>query len=271
MFTNLIESDSHRKEFKRRSSFFLVTVATYALILFAAGVASIYAYDARLEAQTGGLELLSWVPPVTPVAPAPVRPRDPAPVRRTAPSNAPVDRTVTESVRTTAVAQTNDPTKVPDNVGTRASEVPPVTGRFHLGDRNVDPPTAADNSSTCTTCNGTAPVVKVDDTTTPPVPVAVKPPTTLKVSQGVLTAKAISLPQPPYPSLARQIRLQGPVTVQILVDEDGRVISAQTMSGHPMLVAAAKEAALRARFSQTKLSGVAVKVQGVITYNFVLQ
>jgi protein TonB len=111
----------------------------------------------------------------------------------------------------------------------------------------------------------------VDDTSTPPVPVVVKPPSTLKVSQGVLTAKAISLPQPPYPSLAKQIRIQGPVTVQILVDEDGRVISAQTMSGHPMLLAAAKEAALRARFTATKLSGQAVKVQGVITYNFVLQ
>ena len=41
MFTNLIESDSHQKEFKRRSSFFLATVGAYALILSAAGVASI--------------------------------------------------------------------------------------------------------------------------------------------------------------------------------------------------------------------------------------
>jgi protein TonB len=270
MFTNLIESDSHRKEFKRRSSFFLATVATYALILFASGVASIYAYDAQLEAQSGGLELLNWVPPVTPAAPV-VRPRDPAPIHRSAPTNAPVDRNVTESVRTTAFAQTNDPTRVPENVGTIATRVPPVTGSFHLGDRNVDPPTSPNNSSNCVTCNGTVPVVRVEDTTPPPVPVVVKPPTTQKVSQGVLIAKAISLPQPPYPQLAKQIRAQGPVTVQILVDEDGRVVSAQAVSGHPMLLAAAKEAALRARFSQTKLTGVAVKVQGVITYNFVLQ
>ena len=271
MFTNLIESDSHRQELKRRSSFFLATVAAYALILSAAGVASIYAYDAHLEAQNSDLVLLDWVPPITPVAPV-VRPRDPAPIHRSAPTNAPVDRNVTESVRTTAIAQTNDPTRVPDNVGTKASDVPPVTGAFHLGDRNVDPPTTASNNSTgCITCNGTAPVIKVDDTTTPPVPVVVKPPSTLKVSQGVLTAKAISLPQPPYPSLAKQIRIQGPVTVQILVDEEGRVISAQTMSGHPMLLAAAKEAALRARFTATKLSGQPVKVQGLITYNFVLQ
>jgi len=67
MFTNLIESDSHRKEFKRRSSFFLATISAYALILCGAGVASIYAYDAHLEAQNTDLTLLSWVPPVKPV------------------------------------------------------------------------------------------------------------------------------------------------------------------------------------------------------------
>lgn len=71
--------------------------------------------------------------------------------------------------------------------------------------------------------------------------------------------------------MAKQIHVQGAVTVQILVNEEGKVISAQTMSGHPMLLAAAKEAATRARFTPTKLSGVPVKVQGLITYNFVLQ
>src|SRR5260221_3562260 len=78
MFTNLIESDSHHQEFKRRSSFFLATVAAYALILSAAGVASIYAYDAHLEAQNTDLTLLSWVPPVKPV----VERERPQPTRR---------------------------------------------------------------------------------------------------------------------------------------------------------------------------------------------
>ncbi len=86
MFTNLIESESHRKEFKRRSSFFMVTVAAYALILFAAGVASIYAYDARLEAQTSDLTILNWVPPVTSTPARPPRETHPQPVRKSAPS-----------------------------------------------------------------------------------------------------------------------------------------------------------------------------------------
>jgi protein TonB len=270
MFTNLIESESHRKEFKRRSSFFLATVAAYALILFAAGVASIYTYDARLEAQSNSLEILNWVPPVPPT---PVRPTNAPPprlVRRTTPSNAPVDRNITVSERRNAIARTDDPTRVPDHPGIVAATDPPVTGPVRLSNRNVDPPNFdSNNSGNCVTCNATAPVVRVEETA--PLPTPVKPPATLRVSLGVLVAKAISLPQPPYPPLAKQIRIQGPVTVQILVDEEGRVVTAQPVSGHPTLLAAAKEAALRARFTPTKLSGVAVKVQGMITYNFILQ
>ena len=65
--------------------------------------------------------------------------------------------------------------------------------------------------------------------------------------------------------------MQGSVNIQILVDEQGKVISAQVMSGNPMLTAAAREAAMRARFTPTTLNGVPVKIQGVITYNFRLQ
>jgi len=99
----------------------------------------------------------------------------------------------------------------------------------------------------------------------------VKPPTTTRLTSSVLTSKAISLPQPPYPQLAKQIHIQGAVTVQILVDEQGKVVSAHAVTGHPTLSPAAVAAALRARFTPTILSGQAVKVQGVITYNFVMQ
>ena len=269
MFTNLIESDSHRKEFKRRSSFFLATVAAYAVILSATGVASIYAYDAHLEAQTSSLELLGWVPPVTPATE--VRPRNNEPVRRSTSTSAPVDRNARVQERTVAIALPTDPRMVPDNVGIKAPDVPPVTGAYRIGTKNVDPPNFSPSTSGCPTCTGTAPVVHVDDTTPPPVPVVVKPPTTQRVTSSVLTSKAISLPQPAYPPLAKQIHIQGAVTVQILVDEQGKVMSAQTVSGHPTLSGAAREAAMRARFTPTVLNGVPVKVQGVITYNFVMQ
>lgn len=268
MFTNLIESQSHRREFKRRSSFFLFTVAAYAVILFGAGIGSIYAYDAQLEGQASSLELMSWVPPVTPAAPKTIA--DAVRPRRPAVSTAPVDRNVTQSVRTDAIARPDDPTKVPDKIGTEASRIPPVTGHFVIGNRNVDPPVASNNeSSTCANCSVTPATVVLPEKAPEPPPV--KRPTIARLTSSVLVSKAINLPQPGYPLIAKQMHLQGAVSVQILVDEQGKVISAQVVSGHPLLTPGSKDAAMRARFSPTILNGEAVKTQGVITYNFVMQ
>jgi TonB family protein len=91
------------------------------------------------------------------------------------------------------------------------------------------------------------------------------------ISGGVLNGKAISLPKPPYPPIAKAAKASGTVVVQVLVDENGDVIEAHAVSGHPLLQAASVAAARAAKFSPTKLSGQLVKVSGVITYNFVAQ
>ncbi|HYV25679.1 MAG TPA: energy transducer TonB [Pyrinomonadaceae bacterium] len=268
MFTNLIESQSHVREFKRRSSFFLITVVGYAIALTGAGVASVFAYDAQLEAQSSSLELMSWVPPVTPEPPRPINEVRPQPVRHTPPS-APVDPNASRPMRTDFVSRPDDPSRVPDKVGTQASAIPPITHGAVLGTRNVDPPAAAtSNSGDCIACPATPAVVRVIDT--PPAPEPPKP-TTRRVPSEVLNSKLISAPQPLYPAMAKQTRTQGSVNIQILVDEQGKVVSAQVMSGNPMLTPAAREAAMRARFTPTTLNGVPVKIQGVITYNFRLQ
>jgi protein TonB len=87
----------------------------------------------------------------------------------------------------------------------------------------------------------------------------------------VLNGKAISLPKPPYPAIAKAARASGTVTVQVTIDESGKVVSARAVGGHPLLQQAAVQAAYGARFSPTQLSGQPVKVTGVITYNFVAQ
>lgn len=94
---------------------------------------------------------------------------------------------------------------------------------------------------------------------------------TPRLSGGVLNGKATSMPQPAFPPIARAARAQGTVTVQITVDEEGYVISARAVSGHPLLQQAAVKAARQARFAPTRLSGEPVKVTGVVIYNFVLQ
>ncbi len=267
MFTNLIESESHVREFKRRSSFFLITVAAYAVILFAAGIASVCAYDAQLEAQTSDLIVDYWVPPITPATAPP--PRDVRPViRRTTPSAAPVDLNVTRSERTQFVSTTDDPRKVPEGIAIKGDGIPPITPGAILSTRNVDPPALPNSSAVCVTCNTEPPRVRVDDK--PPEPVPPKPKTE-HVPSTVLVSKAISLPQPPYPIMAKQIGLHGTVSVQILVDEQGKVVSAQVVSGHPILSGPARDAAMRARFTPTILNGAPVKIQGVINYNFVMQ
>jgi TonB family protein len=91
------------------------------------------------------------------------------------------------------------------------------------------------------------------------------------VSGGILNEKATSKPQPPYPPAAKAARAQGSVTVDVTVDETGRVVSAAAVSGHPLLRAAAVAAAKQAKFSPTLVQGEPVKVSGLLTYNFVLE
>jgi TonB family protein len=90
------------------------------------------------------------------------------------------------------------------------------------------------------------------------------------ISGGVLNGKALSLPVPTYPQIAVRARTSGKVEVEVIVDENGKVISAQAIAGPTALREAAVDAAKRARFSPTKLSGAPVKVVGIINYNFTL-
>jgi TonB family protein len=89
--------------------------------------------------------------------------------------------------------------------------------------------------------------------------------------EGVLNGRALELPKPAYPPIARAARASGEVKVQVIIDVDGAVIAASAISGHPLLQAAAVTAARDARFAPTKLNGEPVKVTGIITYNFVSQ
>nr|MBA3352045.1 TonB family protein [Blastocatellia bacterium] len=101
------------------------------------------------------------------------------------------------------------------------------------------------------------------------VGIASEPADGKQISGGVLNGKAIALPKPPYPAAARAVGASGAVSVQVLIDESGDVVSASPVSGHPLLRAAAAQAARGAKFSPTQLEGMPVKVSGIITYNFV--
>jgi protein TonB len=110
-------------------------------------------------------------------------------------------------------------------------------------------------------------VVKVEDAGEPPVKPMPKP-LMKPISGGVLNGTATELPKPIYPEIARRARAAGMVSVEVVIDETGKVISARAVSGPPLLREAAVKAATHARFSPTKLSGQPVKITGVVNYNF---
>jgi len=90
------------------------------------------------------------------------------------------------------------------------------------------------------------------------------------VSSKVLQGKAIQKVVPVYPALAKQIRMPGEVSVEVIISPEGRVESVRIVSGHPLFVNAARDAALGWRFEPTILNNVPVRVTGVITFVFKL-
>ncbi|MGI8731963.1 MAG: TonB family protein [Pyrinomonadaceae bacterium] len=259
MFDNLIESGSHKQDLSRKGSFLLATIAIYAVLIVAFLVGSIWFTVAALDTQE--LDL------ITLVAPVPVPPQQNQPEKQETAKPQKVDQNV--DVRRELIADVSRTELVPKEISAKASDVPPVrrgvVTQVGTADSNAVAPVAV-GSGTGMVASGP---VKVDISEPPPP--AAPPPPRAPISGGVLNGKAISLPKPAYPAIARQAHASGTVVVQVTIDENGNVISARPVSGHPLLTAVAVSAARNARFSPTKLSGQPVKVTGVITYNFVAQ
>src|SRR5687767_2659116 len=133
MFNNLIESSSHRSEFRRRGSFFLFTTASYALFFVIAGVVSIYAYDARMEDQS--LDLVTMMPLVDLPTPRPA-----APVSEPrSPRNNDNSRPIFDE-RRAAIASVNRPDVAPKGVSTKPNPDLPVRDgiRTIISGRDLD-------------------------------------------------------------------------------------------------------------------------------------
>ena len=262
MFDNLVESSSHKDDITRKGSFIGITALIYGVLLLTFFVAGIYWYDARLGDME--LELTTLVAPV----PVPQQQKEPDKPQEAKPQK--VEQNV--DVRKELVASVDESRLPPKEISAKASDVPPVrrgvTTVIGSSDSNAQAPMPAGPGAGNVV---TAPA-KVQIADEPPPPDAPKPtPPRAPISGGVLNGKAISLPKPAYPPIARAAHASGTVVVQVLIDENGSVVSAHAVSGHPMLQGAAVGAARQARFSPTKLSGQPVKVTGVIQYNFVAQ
>lgn len=124
--------------------------------------------------------------------------------------------------------------------------------------KNPEPqpsPTPSTQTSSPSSTSQTTPATSTDDTDPRDV--------------GFLNGRAIDLPKPDYPAEAKKNHVTGQVQVKVILDVQGRIVSAEAVFGPAPLRAAAVAAAKRARFQPYIMDGVAVKVFGILTYDFV--
>lgn len=92
------------------------------------------------------------------------------------------------------------------------------------------------------------------------------------VVNKIVNKRALSIPKPQVANLNRpkhlQIKEEQTVTVQIIIDESGKVIYAKAISGHPMLHAACEISAMKAKFSPLLYTGPPIKVKALLVYKF---
>jgi protein TonB len=258
-------------EDKRRSSFMLVT-----LIIAVVGVLTAWGVDLfGKDFGMGGDDLAL----TTLVAPVPVPDEEPPPEPEKKPEQ---QKEPDVDVRKELIANINQtPPEIPKKIVAEKLDFKAMRENVKTMQGNENLNTGAPVSrgeggvvntgglGGTSTGGGTDTTGGLDDAPPPPTVKPTPKPVPKTISGGVLNGKATSLPKPAYPAAAKAVRAGGAVSVQVLISENGSVISASAVSGHPLLRAAAEGAARGARFSPTLLSGQPVKVSGVITYNFV--
>ncbi len=266
MLDQLVESRGNRQASRRSLSFIILfAVAIFSVLMFA------YLWSLIVKANdsvlTGDdLELSTLVAPVP-------LPEDAPPP----PEKQPEKKQEDLPTRKENIANINEqPPDIPPKPSTEklVNKARPIDQQINIGETDTDN-TAAPKGPTGPGVaggvpggvpGGTGPTT--DDTDAPPPPPPPKPVVPKIVSKGVINGSAISLPKPAYPPTAKAVGASGAVSVQVTIDEAGNVISAVATSGHPLLKPVAAQAARGAKFRPTLLSGIAVKVSGIIVYNF---
>jgi len=84
-----------------------------------------------------------------------------------------------------------------------------------------------------------------------------------EVPQAEALASATSKPAPPYPSVARQFRVEGTVEVKVTIGEGGTVEKAEPVAGNPILTRSAIEAV-----KSWKFRSFGRPVQTILSFNF---
>src|SRR6185436_17759243 len=178
MFDNLVESGSHSADLKRKGSFLAGFAITYLVLIAVGMVAGIWWATANIDAQTLALPAL--------IAPVPVQAQQQQ-KQEAKPEKIEVAKNV--DVRKELIADVSRADLPPKDVGTKASDVPPVR-------KNVVTMVGSSNSNAIAPVapgsgagNIVAAPAKVDVADAPPPPPPKPTPPKAPISGGVLNGK----------------------------------------------------------------------------------
>lgn len=273
MLDQLVESRNHTSEHKKFGGFMLSTGIVLVTVLTVGLVLSLFNQNIVLASDSLEISTL--------VAPVPFETK-PEPINEPKPQNAQTEQNNQSKipVRTESVKRMDEsPSVVPNTVSVTPSNVKArPNSAYIIGKTNFDPvgssatPTGRGTGNGPIEGKGIQKISKVvedteKDKTEEPPPI-IKPKKETVISGGVVNGKAKNLVTPSYPTAAKSVGAKGEVKVQVVIDENGNVISASAVSGHPLLKSSAVNAARASKFSPTTLTGQKVKVTGFIIYNF---
>jgi TonB family protein len=88
------------------------------------------------------------------------------------------------------------------------------------------------------------------------------------VTMGALNRFAARLSMPVYPAFERQRNTEGLVTVEVTLDEEGKIMSAKAISGPKGLRQSAEDAVRKSKFKPVMVGDKAIKATGFINFNF---
>lgn len=207
----------------------------------------------------------SEAPVVAPAEVSPVPPEPEASVKSSRSKRARLKRPVVNAAQSTSG---NELSAGPTIVATDRAVLPPLQVEVVAGGQPH--PLASGGNS-----------VKVD--MPPPEPSAISAPATeaqaapsqtnnlptVTVSRDVAERVAHSV-APTYPLLAKQMKVQGAVVLQALIDKGGRIQNLRVVSGPAILAAAAQEAVKQWRFKPYYLNGTPVETEARVSVNFTI-
>jgi protein TonB len=222
-----------------------------------------------------------WFPPSGEVPEATIRSKSTSKTMAASPASAPAATPVLERKPAKSPPAPAAASTVPFSATSERAALPPLQVEVVAGNRHINVPaksnaihldvgsgvTSSASNTPASAPNATASGPTVDSRTVDARTVN----TGDRVQLSPQTAQTVSVSVPPdYPLLARQMKVQGAVSLQALISRDGTIQELQILSGPTILATAAREAVKQWHFKPYLQNGQPVETQARITVNFTI-